>query len=96
MIEVTPASGANLPLERADAARRGTLTTAACGVCGRRQIDDLLARVPVLPGGWTVPAALLALGPTRLAELQTNFAKSGGVHAAVVLDAAISACAATV
>lgn len=88
VIEVTPAAGAKLPLERAEAARRGTLTTAACGVCGRRQIDDLLARVPVLARGAALPASLIALGPARLAQLQTNFARSGGVHAAVVLDAA--------
>src|SRR5687768_7126139 len=48
VIEVTAAPGAKLPLERAEAARRGTLTTSACGICGRRQIDDLLARVPTL------------------------------------------------
>jgi FdhD protein len=87
VIEVTPAAGAQLPIERAEAAKRGTLTTAACGVCGRRQIDDLLARMPALPAGVRVPASLLALGPQRLAELQANFAKAGGVHAAVVLDA---------
>ena len=87
VIEVTPASGANLPLERAEAARRGTLTTAACGVCGRRQIDDLLARVPILAPGATFSATLLLGGPGRLRELQQNFSRTGGVHAAVVLGA---------
>ncbi len=86
VIDVTPAAGARLPLERADAARRGTLTTAACGVCGRRQIDDLLARVPTLtvaPG--VVSAKLLLEAPGRLAALQQNFSRTGGVHAAVAL-----------
>ncbi|MBS1148672.1 MAG: mobB FdhD [Myxococcaceae bacterium] len=87
VIEVSPAAGANLPLERAEAARRGTLTTSACGVCGRRQIDDLLARIPTLPLEATVSAQLLARGPERLTERQQNFARTGGVHAALVLGA---------
>jgi FdhD protein len=86
-IEVTPASGAKLPLERADAARRGTLTTAACGVCGRRQIDDLLARVPTIAIEARVSAALVASGPVRLREQQRNFSDTGGVHAAIALAA---------
>jgi len=84
VIEVTAASGANLPLERAEAARRGTLTTAACGVCGRRQIDDLLSQVPVLEGGASVSTRLL--NADALTALQQNFAKTGGVHAAAALD----------
>ena len=86
-IEVTAASGANLPLERAEAARRGTLTTAACGVCGRRQIDDLLSRVPTLALESKLSAGVLARAPARLGELQQNFSRTGGVHAAVALAA---------
>ena len=87
VIEVTPASGASLPLERAEAARRGTLTTAACGVCGRRQIDDLLGRVPTLAIDATIRWQVLADSPGLLGALQQNFTRTGGVHAAVVLTA---------
>src|SRR5512142_1472611 len=38
VLEVTPAAGVVLQCERVEASRRGTLTTAACGVCGRRTI----------------------------------------------------------
>src|SRR5215472_2069360 len=41
-LDVVPAPGLSLDVEALGAARRGTLTTASCGVCGRRSIDDLL------------------------------------------------------
>ncbi len=84
VIEVIAASGADLPLERAEAARRGTLTTAACGVCGRRQIDDLLSLVPVI--GETAAVSTRLLRAEAFTSLQQNFAKTGGVHAAAALD----------
>src|SRR5687767_7844401 len=85
VIEVRAAAGARLAIERLEAARRGTLTTATCGVCGRRQIDDLLGRMGPLPER-RVPLALLASGPERLAEAQRRFARTGGLHAACALD----------
>jgi FdhD protein len=83
VIEVTAAAGARLPLERAEAARRGTLTTAACGVCGRRTIDDLLLLCPVQTIRPTISADLVRAAPGRL--VQPNFARTGAVHAAAVL-----------
>ena len=41
-MDVLPAPGTVLGLE---ATRRGTLTTSACGMCGRKLIDDLLERL---------------------------------------------------
>ena len=55
-LDVLPAPGVQLQWERVTASRRGTLTSAACGVCGREQIDDLLAReinpAVAMHGGW--------------------------------------------
>ena len=86
-IDVLPGPGVALDPERLQTSRRGTLTTASCGVCGRRSIDDLLARVaPVAPATGVTIARLLA-APERLKEAQANFAKTGGVHAAAILDA---------
>lgn len=68
--------------------KRGSLTSAACGVCGRGAIDDLVAAlVPVLP---LVPldAAMLARLPDVLRKHQTVFAQTGGLHGAAVVDAA--------
>jgi FdhD protein len=83
-IEVTPAPAARLRLPGDDApmARRGTLTTSACGVCGRRTIDDLLARCArVDPGGSMTKGAVLN-AVAGLRARQPLFARSGGCHAA--------------
>jgi len=95
VIEVTPASGAVIALEKLDRARRGTLTTAACGVCGRRSIDDLLALAGEVPPGPPLQASLIGRAPELLRHVQPNFALTGGVHAAAVLasDGSILAAA---
>ncbi len=81
-IEVTPAAGARLRLPEEPMARRGTLTTSACGVCGRKTVDDLLERcAPLAPGGAMRRGAIAdALGGLR--ARQPVFARSGGCHAA--------------
>lgn len=87
VLDISPAPGAQLTLERIDTMRRGTLTTAACGVCGRKSIDDLLERLrPVPRSSLTVSAALLARTPTLLRSQQPNFGQTGGLHAAAALD----------
>lgn len=88
-IDVVPAPGTHLDASAIEGARRGTLTTAACGVCGRRSIDDLLARIaPVgsLDAPPRISRAILASAPEVLASLQRTFAETGGVHAAAAID----------
>jgi FdhD protein len=86
IIEVTPAPGLVLEVEKVSAARRGTLTTSACGVCGRRSVDDLMAVCsPVAPGRVLAPE-VVARATERLREVQRNFAQTGGVHAAAALE----------
>ncbi|MFP2960823.1 formate dehydrogenase accessory sulfurtransferase FdhD, partial [Myxococcus sp. 1LA] len=87
VIEVTPAAGAFLDVERVSTARRGTLTTSACGVCGRRNVDDLLAVCPALPPGPVLHPDAVARATEHLRKVQRNFARTGGVHAAVTLNA---------
>jgi FdhD protein len=82
VIEITPAPGAAIDLERSASARRGTLVTAACGVCGRRTIDDLVARVAPLDDGVSVRRDVVCEIVERLRSEQVNFQKSGGLHAA--------------
>jgi len=83
-IEVTLAPGVKTPLDEVDApfARRGTMTTSACGVCGRRVIDDLLARVRAVPDGGAVSHDVVAAAAAALRERQPLFARTGGCHAA--------------
>ena len=45
VIDVTAGPGVSLDAGRLEGTRRGTLTTASCGICGRRSIDDLIERV---------------------------------------------------
>jgi FdhD protein len=86
-LDVLPAPGGQLVWERVTASRRGTLTSAACGVCGREQIDDLLDRIEPLGEAPLVDAALVASAPDRLRAAQRAFDRTGGTHAAMVLAA---------
>ena len=85
-IEVTLAPGVVPPGDGTEGpfARRGTLTTSACGVCGRRSIDDLIARfTPVAESaGETLSHDTLARVAAALRERQPVFARTGGCHAA--------------
>jgi FdhD protein len=87
-IEVTPAPGARLRLPDEPMARRGTLTTSACGVCGRRSIDDLLARCRPIESSATMTPAAIDRAVQALRGRQPVFTRSGGCHAAslVALD----------
>jgi FdhD protein len=86
-IDLVPGPGVALSLERIERARRGTLVSAACGVCGRSSIDDLLARCARLPPGATLPLALLRSSADMLVANQRNFTQTGGLHAAAVITA---------
>lgn len=85
-IEVKAAGGVDFEVEKIRASRRGTLTTSACGVCGRQTVDDLLKLVGVVPEGPAVNGSVVAAAPETLRRVQENFARTGGVHAAAALD----------
>jgi FdhD protein len=71
-----------------EASRRASLTTSSCGVCGRASIDDLLARLEPLPDEARFEASFIAGLPAELARVQPNFARTGGLHAAAVVEPA--------
>jgi len=87
-IDVVPGPGVSLDIDRLSATRRGTLTTSACGVCGRRSVDDVIARCAPLPvaRGAIAPAAILT-AVEELRSRQPNFARTGGIHGAAIHDA---------
>jgi FdhD protein len=93
-IDVAPAAGAEFDIERVSLTRRGTLTTAACGVCGRRSVQDVIDRCPVLPSGPSIDAAALAAAMDKLRTFQPNFSRTGGIHAAAALDSHLQPLAA--
>jgi FdhD protein len=64
-------------------AKRGTLISSACGVCGRASIDDLLARVHPLPSeGDPVAREVLTTAMASLRDRQPLFQRTGACHAA--------------
>lgn len=86
-IDVAPGAGISLDIDRLSATRRGTLTTAACGVCGRRSIDDVTARctpLPIARASIALPTILSAVEGLRVR--QPNFARTGGIHGAALHD----------
>jgi FdhD protein len=87
VIDVTAAPGFLLDVDKLSATRRGTLTTSACGVCGRRSVDDVVERCTaqaVLPG--MIAAATISQAMESLRGRQPNFARTGGIHAAALHD----------
>ena len=84
VIDVLPAAGTSIDVERAGLARRGTLTTSACGVCGRRSIDDLLERCRPLEDDASFSASAVASLADALRREQPTFDRTGGLHAAGV------------
>jgi FdhD protein len=87
VIDVTSAPGQVIAWEPTGSMRRATLVTSACGVCGRRNIDDLLARVGEVQDDARFAAAWIRRLTRELSPGQANFAASGGVHAAALWDA---------
>jgi FdhD protein len=86
IVDVTLAGDAAARLESTLAGRRAVTTTSACGVCGRKTIDDLMTGLAPLPVSWTIaPRAIDAL-PVALQAAQDAFAESGGIHAAGLFD----------
>lgn len=88
-IEVHLATGIALPVdpETGLLSRRGTLTTSACGVCGRRSIDDLMQRIaPITGSSADVSPEILSRAVQSLREKQPLFGLTGGCHAASLVD----------
>jgi FdhD protein len=88
VIDVLPGAGVVLAPERIAGTRRGTLTAAACGVCGRLTIDDLIARCAPVADDARIEATALARFIRSMRDRQELFARTGGVHAAALFAVA--------
>ena len=73
------------PLARPVAAR-SFYTTSSCGVCGRGALEEVAVHAPVAALGPVVDRELLAALPDHLA--QPGFARTGGLHATGLFEAA--------
>jgi len=84
VVDVLPAPGTTLESQRPPPRRQ--LSTSACGLCGREQIDDLLTRIVPIPERTSWQRSQLQGAAERLRGFQHNYAKTGGGHAAAVID----------
>jgi FdhD protein len=71
-----------------DRARRLTLTTSSCGLCGKGSIEAVRGSFPRIGEGKPVDPDVLAALPDRLRAEQAAFRETGGLHAAGVFTAA--------
>jgi FdhD protein len=86
VLDVTLGPDAQAP---SAALRRNVLTTSACGICGTVTIDNVVrASRFVLDPEVRVPAELILSAPDRLRVQQRAFDKTGGLHAAGLIDLA--------
>ena len=72
VIDVLPGPGTALAPERIQGARRGTVVSSACGVCGRLSIDDLAARCMPLDDTSTIDAATSGASSARCAAINAS------------------------
>jgi FdhD protein len=75
--------------------RRHVAAGAACGVCGRQTIADLVASIRPIESDAIVPASVLALLSCGLRRSQRTFDRTGGLHAAGLFtqSGVLSVCA---
>ena len=87
-INVTVTGDAIARLAARLAEQRQVVMTSSCGLCGRRTIESLQARVAAVRGDWTVSADVIQSLPDRLRASQAVFESTGGMHAAGLFDRA--------
>jgi FdhD protein len=68
-------------------AKRGTLSSASCGVCGRDDIEELVERLAPIAAETRYTRQALVSVMQRLPEHQPIFARTGGLHAAAIASA---------
>jgi FdhD protein len=83
-VDVTVAPGVVIP----DGARHALTMTSACGLCGKDSIDAVRARSwhPVSDDPVTIDPGRLAALPDRMRAAQSTFERTGGLHAAALVD----------
>ena len=66
--------------------QRNFYTTSSCGVCGKAALEHLDREAPPLPKGPRIPRSVLLGLAAALREEQSNFERTGGLHAAGLFD----------
>jgi FdhD protein len=68
------------------AGRRHVTANSACGVCGRRSIDDLMEGSHRVDSDVRVQRAVISTLPDTLRAVQRTFDETGGLHAAGLFE----------
>lgn len=84
--EVTVVLADAVPLDLAGLGRVQT-PSSACGVCGRDEIEAIVAAAPPVRSGVTVDPDVLIGLPDAMRTRQSVFRRTGGLHAAAVAAA---------
>jgi FdhD protein len=65
---------------------RHVFASSSCGVCGKATIDAVAQSFEPVPQTLRVTPAVIATLPAKMLAAQETFAKTGGLHAAVLFD----------
>jgi FdhD protein len=84
IMDVSPAPGFHFDEERLERGRRTRVINAACGVCGRGSIEDLLAQCQTLAPRPEPRADAIQAALWTLEQGQASFQRTGGTHAAAL------------
>ena len=67
---------------------RSSVVNSSCGICGKRTREAIASQIPrPINGNLRVDRSLISKLPDLLRERQEGFAKTGGLHAAALVNA---------
>ena len=84
-IQVTLNNGENLDIKHL---RRNFLTNSSCGVCGKTSMDSLeiICKTKINKDSPKIKSTLITKIPEILRKSQSEFSKTGGIHASALFD----------
>lgn len=75
---------ATLAMEDILKTQRQIYATSSCGICGRTSLERVFLQAPKLRNAFSINLTALMQLPQKLAEAQTDFSQTGGLHAAAL------------
>jgi len=85
-IQITLNNGENLDIKHL---RRNFLTNSSCGVCGKTSMDSLeiICKTKINKNNPKIKSSLITEVPNILRQGQSEFSKTGGIHASALFNA---------
>ena len=84
-IQITLNNGENLDIKHL---RRNFLTNSSCGVCGKTSMDSLeiICKTKINKDNPKIKSSLITKIPNLLMQNQSEFSKTGGIHASALFN----------